>query len=110
LNNLAGLLQKQDPARALALATTAARIAPASPPIADTLGWTKHLSGDQQGALPLLQHAHELSDDPAISYHLAVVLRDSGKQAEGKTLLQTTLAKNPKFEGVEEAKKALATW
>ena len=111
LNNLASLLQKQDPVRALALATTAARIAPASAPIADTLGWTKHLRGDQQGALPLLQHAHELqSEDPAISYHLAVVLRDSGKQAEAKTLLQTTLAKNPKFDGVEEAKKVLATW
>jgi Flp pilus assembly protein TadD len=111
LNNLASLLQKQDPARALALATTAARIAPASAPIADTLGWTKHLRGDPQGALPLLQHAHELqSEDPAISYHLAVVLRDSGKQAEAKTLLQTTLAKSPKFDGVEEAKKLLATW
>jgi Flp pilus assembly protein TadD len=111
LNNLATLVQADDSTRALALASAAATIAPQSPQIVDTLGWIKYQRGDHQGAFPLLQHAHDLaSGDPAISYHFAVALRASGKPAEAKTLLQTTLAKNPKFDGAEEAKLLLTRW
>jgi putative PEP-CTERM system TPR-repeat lipoprotein len=111
LNNLGALLQKDDPPRALALATLAARIAPASPQIADTLGWIRYLRGDQQGALAMLQRAHDLqSANPAISYHFAVVLRASGKLSEARSLLQTTLAGNPQFNGADEARQALASW
>ncbi len=110
LNNLASLLQKSDAARALALASTAAKIAPQSADIADTLGWIRYARGDQPGAFAALQHAHDLdSANPAISYHYAVVLRGS-KPAEAKTLLQTALTKNPKFDGAEEAKQLLARW
>ena len=110
LNNLASLLQKSDAARALALASTAAKIAPQSADIADTLGWIRYIRGDQPGAFQALQHAHDLdSANPAISYHYAVVLRAS-KPAEAKTLLQTALAKNPKFDGAEDAKQLLARW
>ena len=111
LNNLGALLQKDDPPRALTLATLAARIAPASPEIADTLGWIRYLRGDQPGALAMLQRAHDLqSGNPVISYHFAVVLRASGKPAEARILLQRTLAGNPKFNGSDEAKQALASW
>ena len=41
LNNLGWLVQKDDPARALSLVSLAARIAPRSPQIVDTLGWFK---------------------------------------------------------------------
>jgi putative PEP-CTERM system TPR-repeat lipoprotein len=111
LNNLATVLQKDDSVRALALAAAAAKIVPQSAAIADTLGWIKYLRGDQRGAFPVLQHAHDLeSTNPAISFHFAVALRANGKPAEAKTLLQTTLAKNPKFDGAGEAKELLARW
>src|SRR5204862_561233 len=60
LNNLGLILQKDDPARALSMATLAAKITPRSPEIVDTLGWLKLQRQDRQGALPLLQHAHDL--------------------------------------------------
>jgi putative PEP-CTERM system TPR-repeat lipoprotein len=111
LNNLSWLLQKDDPERALSLASLAAKIAPQSPEIADTLGWMKYQRQDHQGALPLLQRAHSLDAASAvISYHLARVLDATGKRAEAKTLLQTTLAKNPKFDGSNEAAQMLARW
>jgi putative PEP-CTERM system TPR-repeat lipoprotein len=111
LNNLGYLLQKENPERALSLVSLAQKIAPQSPQISDTLGWIKYQRKDHQGALPLLQRAHvEDANSPAISYHLALVLDATGKRAEAKTLLQTALAKNPKFEGSDDAKQTLAKW
>jgi len=61
--------------------------------------------------LHFLQRAHDLNaDNASISYHLAVVLDASGQRAEAKSLLQATLAKNPKFDGADEAKQVLARW
>ena len=106
LNNLGWILQKEDPARALSMVTQAAKIAPRSPQIVDTLGWMKLQRQDRQGALPLLQRAHDLdSQNPEIGYHLAVALDANGKRAEAKTLLVSLLQNNPKFEGVEDAKQ-----
>jgi putative PEP-CTERM system TPR-repeat lipoprotein len=111
LNNLGYLLQKDDPNRALTLVTLAEQVAPRSPQIADTLGWIKYQRKDHQGALPLLERAHSRdANSPAIAYHLALALDATGKRAEAKTLLQATLAKNPKFEGSDDAKQTLARW
>ena len=66
---------------------------------------------DLQGALPLLQRAHDLdSQNPEIGYHLAVALDANGKRTEAKTLLVSLLQNNPKFEGVEDAKQLIARW
>jgi putative PEP-CTERM system TPR-repeat lipoprotein len=111
LNNLGWLLQKDNPDRALSLVSLAAKVAPRSPQIADTLGWMKYQRRDLQGALPLLQHAHNVDSNSApISYHLALVLDATGKRAEAKTLLQATLAKSPKFDGSDDARQTLARW
>lgn len=111
LNNMGWILQKDDPDRALSLVTLAAKIAPRSSEITDTLGWMKYQRKDHQGALPLLQRAHALdANSPAISYHLALVLDATGKRAEAKTLLQAALAQNPKFDGSDDAKQLLARW
>jgi len=111
LNNLGWIIQKENPTRALALVAQAEKIAPRSPEIADTLGWLKYQGQDYQGALPLLQKARSLDANNAmIAYHLAVVLDATGKRAEAKTLLQTTLTSNPKFEEAESAKVLLARW
>ena len=111
LNNLGWTLQKDDPTRALSLVSLAAKISPRSPEIADTLGWLKLQRRDNQGALPLFQRAHALDpNSPAIAYHLALALDATGKRPEAKILLQSALAKNPKFVGVENAKELLARW
>jgi putative PEP-CTERM system TPR-repeat lipoprotein len=111
LNNLGWILQKDDPARALSLVSLAMKIAPRSADIVDTLGWLKLQRRDNQGALPLLQRAHDLDPNgAAIAYHLALALDGTGKRTEAKTLLQSTLAKNPKFLGAENAKEVLARW
>jgi Tfp pilus assembly protein PilF len=111
LNNLGWLVQKDDPNRALSLLTLANKIAPQSAEIADSLGWLKFQRKDNQGALPLLQRAHDINTDNApISYHLALALDATGKRAEAKTLLQATLAKTPKFDGSEDAKQVLTRW
>ena len=111
LNNLGWLLQKENIVRALDLLARAERIAPRSPEIVDTYGWLKFQHRDVQGALPLIQRAHDLSpNDGAIAYHLVLALDAAGKRSEAKTLLQSVLAKNQKFDGVEDAKKLLARW
>jgi Flp pilus assembly protein TadD len=111
LNNLGWILQKEDPARALSMVSQAAKLAPRSPQIADTLGWMKLQSQDRQSALPLLQRAHDLdSRNPEIGYHLAVALDANGKRVEAKALLVSVLQANPKFDGVEDAKQLVARW
>jgi predicted Zn-dependent protease len=111
LNNLSWILQKDDPSRSLSLISLAARIAPRSADITDTLGWIKLQSQDRDGALIALQRAHNLAANNAvISYHLALALDATGKRAEAKALLQSVLAKNPKFNGVEDAKQLVARW
>jgi putative PEP-CTERM system TPR-repeat lipoprotein len=111
LNNLSWLLQKDDPDRSFSLASLAARIAPQSPEIVDTLGWMKFQHMDAQGALPLLERAHSLDvKSPAISYHLARALDAAGRRAEAKTLLQAAMVDNPKFDGADDAAQLLARW
>jgi putative PEP-CTERM system TPR-repeat lipoprotein len=111
LNNLGYLIQKDNPERALSLLALAVKIAPRSPQIADTLGWIKYQRRDHQGALPLLQRAHTADANSApIAYHLALVLDATGKRAEAKTLLQSTLARTPKFDGSDDARQVLARW
>jgi Tfp pilus assembly protein PilF len=111
LNNLGWLLQKDDPNRALSMLSLAAKVAPRSAEVADTLGWLKYQLKDQQGALSTLQRAHEIDAKNApISYHLALALDANGKRAEAKSLLQETLANNATFDGADDARKALARW
>ena len=111
LNNLGWILQKDDPARALSLLSLAVKRAPRSAEITDTLGWIKFQQKDYQAALTLLQRAHDLDENSAmISYHLAVALDAGGKRAEAKSLLQSTLATNPKFGDIEIAKQLLERW
>ena len=111
LHGLGVLLQKDDPARAFALVSLAAKIAPRSPEIADALGWIKYQRQDTQGAFPLLQRAHALNAaDPEIGYHFALALDATGKRAAAKTLLKSVLARNPKFGDAQNAQQLVARW
>jgi putative PEP-CTERM system TPR-repeat lipoprotein len=111
LNNLSWIIHKDDPARSLSLISLAAKISPRSASIVDTLGWIKLENGDRQGAAAALQQAHNIdARNPAISYHLALALEATGKRAAAKALLQSTLASNKDFDGIENARQLVARW
>jgi putative PEP-CTERM system TPR-repeat lipoprotein len=111
LNNLGWLIQKENPTRALSMVALASKIAPRSAEIVDTLGWLKYQQKDHEGALPVLQRAHDIDTNSApISYHLALALDANGKRTEAKSLLQAALAKDAKFDGAEDARRVLARW
>jgi len=111
LNNLGWIIQDENRPRAIALLSLAAKVAPRSSDIMDTLGWLKLQSNDHDEALLLLQHAYDLkSDDGQIGYHLALALDATGKRAEAKSLLQWIIANNPTFSDIASAKQTLARW
>jgi putative PEP-CTERM system TPR-repeat lipoprotein len=111
LNNLAWIIQKDQPARALELAAKSVRILPRSAEMIDTLGWMKIQGSDQAGGLALLQQAYDLAkNNPQIGYHLAIALDKTGKRQEAKTLLQSVLTNSPNFDGAAEAKQMVARW
>ncbi|GAA0540630.1 putative PEP-CTERM system TPR-repeat lipoprotein [Rhizomicrobium palustre] len=98
LNNLSWLLQKRDTKQALAFAERAAKLAPQTPAVLDTLGWVKWLSKDVQGALTTLQKAHDAEPQNAeIAYHLAVVQNATGRKADAKKTLAAVMASNQQF-------------
>ena len=95
----------------MTLASLAAKLAPHSADVTDTLGWIEYQGGDRPGSLAALQRAHALdTNNLEIGYHLAVVFDANGKRAEAKALLQAILAKNAKFDDIESARALLAHW
>ncbi|MDE2181828.1 MAG: PEP-CTERM system TPR-repeat protein PrsT [Alphaproteobacteria bacterium] len=111
LNNLSWMLQNKDPHQALAYAEQAAKQAPTSPPVLDTLGWVKWQNKDGAGALPLLQKAHAAdAGNGEITYHLAVVLAGTGHRDEAKKTLAALLATNAPFEDRQKAVALTASW
>jgi putative PEP-CTERM system TPR-repeat lipoprotein len=111
LNNLGWSLRDEDPSRAFSLISLAAKVAPDSAQIMDTLAWIKFQRRDLQAALLLLRRAHELdSGDGGIGYHFALALDATGRRPEAKTLLQLLIAKNTEFSDRDNAKQLLARW
>ncbi|HVJ52727.1 MAG TPA: XrtA/PEP-CTERM system TPR-repeat protein PrsT [Aliidongia sp.] len=111
LNNLGELLQKQDPQRALSLITLAAKIAPRSANIIDSLGWMKYEGGEKDTGLILLTRAHALAaDNSEITYHLVVAMDAAGKRDDAKKLLEPLVASNAAFSDRDAAKKLLDSW
>ncbi len=111
LNNLSWLLQKKDPRQAVTYAEQAAKQAPKSAAVLDTLGWVRWLAKDGPGALTALQRAHATDgDSPEIGYHLAVVLHATGHQDEAKKTLGGVLAGNKPFDERREAEALNLSW
>jgi cellulose synthase operon protein C len=80
LNNLAWAYAKAGDARAEALARRAYEAAPASPAIADTLGWILLEKGRTAEALPLLTKAAQaLPKDAEVQAHLARARKETEK-------------------------------
>jgi predicted Zn-dependent protease len=100
--------------RAVQLAQEARSAMPASPVVADTLGYAYLKKGLPQAALPQLEAAAELAEargqaDPTILYHLALALRELGRGQEATTALEESLAIEGEFPSFprEEARREL---
>ena len=109
LNNLAWLVVKNDPVRALGLAQRAVKADPQAPDYLDTLGSMQMNSSDNKGAVASLQKAHDLlPDDPEIAYHLALALEANGDGLRSQTILRG-LVKRGGFSDFDAAKNLLAS-
>ena len=109
LNNLAWLVVKDDPTRALSLAQRAVKADPSSANYLDTLGTMQMNRSDFKNAIASLQKAHDMvPDSPEVAYHLAVALEAGGQREQSQLLLQG-LVKRGGFGDLDAAKTMLAS-
>ena len=88
-----------------ALIEEAVRLAPEDGFIVDSLGWLKFRQGKKQQALPLLERAYRMRQDPEIAAHLGEVLWSLGRQTEAEALWRKTLKAHPESESLRSALK-----
>jgi len=92
LNNLAWLLRKDDPAKALKYGEQALELAPTHPAIMDTVGMLLLDKGEVQRAVRLLESAAENAPKRAdIGYHLALALEKNGEKVRARQVLSEAL-------------------
>lgn len=89
LNNLAWALGEQGSVTdALKYAEQAYTLSPKVAPVIDTYGYLLLLSGHIPEALAKLQVAHDMQpNEPSISYHYALALKESGDVEQAKQIL-----------------------
>jgi uncharacterized protein (TIGR03790 family) len=95
LNNLAYSLAvyENNPKEALPLAERALMIEPRSMIVADTVGWIRHLLGDNAGAIKMLEPAAKtLRGNMDVQLHLAVVYAELGRIQEAQAALKAAEA------------------
>ena len=105
LNNLAYVIAVRDrkPAEALPLAERAFTLANGSALVADTLGWIKHLLGDDTAALPLLERAVKGSPGTLdVQLHVATVYAATGRLQDAAKALAAAKALDPAVEQRED--------
>ncbi|MBI3344805.1 MAG: PEP-CTERM system TPR-repeat protein PrsT [Gammaproteobacteria bacterium] len=108
LNNLAWLLRKSEPARALELAEKANKVKPDDFSMLDTLGWLEVEQGKTKQGLEKLQKAFELAPDvPLVHYHYASALAKAGEKALARRELERLLSSGKKFPEETEARALL---
>lgn len=89
-------------------ASKAVELAPQEPTYKDTLAWVKRASGDQKGALQLLETIAKNGNPSAETlYHLGIVRAESGKKAEAVDALKRALILDPKFAQAQDASQRL---
>ncbi|ADE16295.1 PEP-CTERM system TPR-repeat lipoprotein [Nitrosococcus halophilus Nc 4] len=108
LNNLAWLLRKDDPAKALTYAERALDIAPNSPPVMDTLGMLLLEKGETKRGLSLLAKAsNRTPKNPDIRYHFALALARNGEKSQAQQVLNDLLDMKQPFAEEKEARDLL---
>jgi tetratricopeptide (TPR) repeat protein len=80
-----------------------------NPVILDTLGWVHIKRGEIDKALPVLQRASRKGTGlPDIDYHLGIAYYQKGQMESAKRHINTALASEKPFDGIEEAKALLS--
>jgi Tfp pilus assembly protein PilF len=111
LNNFGWLLQQKNPKEALPYCERAAKIAPNSAAVLDTLAWTKWLLNDKSEALSLLERAHAGdSKNGEITYHLVLALDGNGRHEDARKLLVDLLGSKIDFLDKSAAQTLQAQW
>lgn len=99
---------------ALSLAQTARRALPASPAVAETLGWIYYQNGAYRSAVISLQEALKLGqknnspDNPRVHYHLGLAYAKTGQVSLARQQLEWVLKIDPNSSEAADAKKQLA--
>jgi uncharacterized protein (TIGR03790 family) len=114
LNNLAYALSVREgnPKDALPLAERANMLAPNSASVLDTLAWTRHLLGDNEGALrPAALAARAMTSSAEVQLHAAVIfaangrLEDAAKLLKAAEQLDPTLKERPEYKQTQQKLK-----
>lgn len=109
LNNLAWLVVKDDPGRALRLAQRAVKADPSSANNLDTLGTMQMNQGNFKDSVVSLRRARDMTpDNPEFTYHLAIALQGGGDPEQSQALLRD-LVKRGGFSDLDAAKNLLAS-
>lgn len=108
LNDLAWLIHKEDPARAVKYAEKAMEEAPKLPHVIDTLAMALVEHGQKQRALRLIKKAVSLAPKSAsLRYHLGLLQENNGQMFEAKRTLTNLLENGSNFKEREEAEALL---
>lgn len=76
----------------------------------DTVGWVRFKRGEFRDALPTLERAAERSpESKVIRFHLAMTQLQLGLRDRARTNLESVLSGSSSFQGVDEARTALAS-
>lgn len=107
-NNLAVLLSKSDPPRAVMLAEAALKASGGLAIVRETLAWALFNDGQNDRALAeFAQVVDEDRDNPVYAFRNGLVLKAAGQAMAGRDELQRALALDPDFEGAERARQLL---
>jgi len=109
-NNLAWIYAEQirNLDRALALASSARKVMPTDPGVADTLGWTYYRKDLPLLGLPYLREAAQKQPQNAVyRYHLGAAYAKAKDPKNAIVELEAALKISTKFAGAEDAKKLL---
>lgn len=112
LNNLAYLYAEHlnDVDRAHELASKAREMEPASPLVADTLGWIHYRRKEYARALELIsESAAKAPDNPEVQFHLAMANQQMGRTDAARAAFERAAAARNDFPGKSEIAKHLAS-
>ena len=102
---MAWIYYLNDDKRALPTAQRAAKAAPESGSVIDTLGWIQLKQGQVAEAVTTLRKAASLApSNPSIQYHLAVALTRDGSAEEAKPILVGLVESDQVFDDRAAAK------
>jgi putative PEP-CTERM system TPR-repeat lipoprotein len=108
LNNLAWHYFRNGDPRAESMARQAHGQAPNAAAIADTLGWILVSAGKAEEGAKYIQQAYDSDKENAeIKYHLGVAMLKTGRQAEGRRLIEEAITAGGTAQWVAEAKSTL---